>query len=669
MRRGERDDPERRRPDEDEAAPIVVSERTANGAGNNEAAPEWGAAGTELVRLAPSDYADGLSAPSGDDRPSAREVSNAVAEQEGDLPNDEGFSDYLWAWGQFIDHDLVLTEEGESGELFAIEVPAGDPDFDPLATGAVTIPLTRSEPAEGTGDDEPLEHANAITSFLDASMVYGSDDATAAALRDDDGKLLIDGAGLLPASETTGVLAGDVRAAENVALTSLHTLFVREHNHWVDELAETDPTLDADGLYAAARARVEAEIQAITFNEFLPILLGTDAVAEYEGYDSAVDPTISTEFATVAYRFGHSLLSSTLLRIDEQGDTIEAGNLSLADAFFAPDEIAANGGIEPLLRGLGEGVAQELDTMVVEDVRSFLFGEPGAGGLDLAALNIQRGRDHGIPDYNALREALGLDRAATFADITSDTALQQALEETYGDVDSIDAWVGGLAEDVYGDGMLGELFHTVVLDQFVRVRDGDSQWSEAVLPADELAALWETTLSDVIERNSDVGVLQDDAFVAYARTGGTDGDDDLAGGDGRDLLLGEDGSDQLAGGGGEDQLDGGDGDDTLLGEAGDDVLYGSDGDDLLTGGLGDDQLWGGEGNDIFVFEPDFGDDEIGDFEQGDLFDLTAFGDFSTLEDLSFTAGDDALVVTVGDDGSITLAGFDGPDLGPDVFLA
>jgi len=140
----------------------------------------------------------------------------------------------------------------------------------------------------------------------------------------------------------------------------------------------------------------------------------------------------------------------------------ESGNLALRDAFFNPDELYASG-IDPILRGLGQGQSQELDTFVIEDVRSFLFGPPGAGGFDLAALNIQRGRDLGIGSYNELRAGLGLGVVESFSEITADADLAAKLETAYGDVDLVDAWVGGHAEDPVNGGLLGETFSTVMM--------------------------------------------------------------------------------------------------------------------------------------------------------------------------------------------------------------
>jgi peroxidase len=154
-----------------------------------------------------------------------------------------------------------------------------------------------------------------------------------------------------PSQTREWFLAGDVRANEQVALTSIHTLFVREHNHWAKQFRESNPAAPEDEVYGFARMIVGAEIQRITYREFLPVLLGPHAVPPYRGYKKNVDPTISNGFATAAYRFGHSLLPVTILRLNEKNQTADEGNLDLASAFFNPSLIADNG-IETLLRGL-----------------------------------------------------------------------------------------------------------------------------------------------------------------------------------------------------------------------------------------------------------------------------------------------------------------------------
>jgi hypothetical protein len=159
-----------------------------------------------------------------------------------------------------------------------------------------------------------------------------------------------------------------------------------------------------------------------------------------------------------------------------------------------------------------------VDTKLVDGVRNFLFGLPGQGGFDLASLNIQRSRDHGLAGYNATRETFGLMRAQRFADITPDPELQAALEDVYAEVDDVELWVGGLAEPHLAGALVGETFHAILLDQFLRLRDGDRFWyaNDEFFSSDPalLDAVESTTLADVIRRNTRAGdELPDDVFV------------------------------------------------------------------------------------------------------------------------------------------------------------
>jgi peroxidase len=623
---------------------VIGNVRPIDGTGTNPDHPEFGATGSTLLRLAEAHYTDELGAMV-TDRPDPRTVSNVVVDQQGSEPNSAGASDYLWVWGQFIDHDLDLTRQGNT-EPANIPVPAGDPAFDPGGTGTLELPFFRATTVAGTGVTGPREFANTITTFIDASMVYGSDATRAASLRVDGGKIILDGEGNLATDANGRILAGDVRAGENQALLSLHTLFAREHNRLVDEFAERDPSLTADELYQAARTRVEGEIQTITYNEFLPLLVGENAVAEYRGFNPTVDPGISIEFSTAIFRLGHSQVSPEIQRLLENGQTIEAGDLALRDAFGAsPAAVAANGGIDPILRGLADGVSQQLDNQIVDDLRSFQLDVPVNGITDLASLNIQRGRDLGLPTYNELRETLGLSRAETFADISSDPELAARLESAYGDVDKVDLWVGALSEDHIEGGMTGELIATVLIDQFERLRDGDPFWSQnSDLPQHEIDALWSTTLSDVIERNTDIGTIQDHAFLAYDRIGGDEANNVLAGGDSRDLVIGFGGRDRLEGGNGDDQLVGGTSRDRLIGGAGNDILE------------------GGEDRDLFIFTAGNGDDVITDFSSRDVVYLDREMVGKRFRDFDFSDSETGVVLTLADGSTITFDGLSQEDL-------
>lgn len=492
-----------------------------DGSGNNAANPEWGQAHVELLRLSAPDYADGLAAPSGQDRPNPRLISNQISNQTQSTTNARGLTDYAWMWGQFLDHDLTLSEAADPAEAFPIPIPQGDPLFDPFHTGRMQIPLRRSIYSTDAPADAPRQQINEVTAFLDGSAIYGSDSELALRLRTLHGGLLKTSEGNLlplddgprPPSAPPGpmFLAGDVRASENPGLAAMHTLFVREHNRLATELAAENPELNDEQLYQAARRLVIATQQAITWNEFLPALLGPGALRSYAGYDASVNPGVANEFSAAAFRLGHSLLTTELKRLDADGNVIAAGHLPLQQAFFNVTEVIQHG-IDPVLRGAATQLAQELDTQIVSDVRNFLFGPPGAGGMDLVSLNIQRGRDHGLSDYNQIRQQLGLTAIREFSDITSDADLAAALEQTYGSVDSIDLWVGGLAEDHLPGSSLGETFTRILVDQFERMRDGDSNWYQNVFSGDQLQQLEATTLKDIIERNSGVQNLPANVF-------------------------------------------------------------------------------------------------------------------------------------------------------------
>jgi hypothetical protein len=504
-----------------------------DGFGNNRDNPAWGSAGDVLLRRAAAAYGDGVSSPGGVGRPSPRVLSNQLCFQDAPRANAMRATDLFWQWGQFVDHDIDLTQLAGPTETFDIPVPPGDAHFDPEGSGTVVIRLDRStyDPATGTDAENPRQQLNAITAFIDASNVYGSDPVRAAALRDPagGGRLRVSEGGLLPFN-TPGLpnaggpspslfLAGDVRSNEQVGLTALHTLFMREHNRLAAAIAASEPELDDEEIYQRARALVGAQMQVITYEEFLPVLLGPGALSPYRGYDPTVHPGIANEFSTAAYRVGHTMLSGLLRRLDARGQTIAEGNLPLREAFFAPERLIEEGGIEPLLRGLASHAAQAIDNLVVDDVRNFLFGPPGQGGFDLAALNIQRGRDHGLAGYNAVREAYGLPRVTRFAEITSQPALRQALERLYHEVDAVDLWIGALAEDPVAGALVGPLLRAVIAEQFERLRDGDRFWYQTAFSGGQLAEIEATTLAAVIRRNTAITEEIQDRVLVTAPPG------------------------------------------------------------------------------------------------------------------------------------------------------
>ncbi|MEU9718498.1 peroxidase family protein [Streptomyces sp. NPDC047976] len=512
------------------APPNPPVNRSVSGYGNNLKRPSRGATGSVFLRRAPVGYGDGVSAPAGADRPSARVVSNIVCRQERDTLNAQRLTDLTWMWGQFLNHDVNLIAAADPLESFGIPVPADDTAFPPGSQ----IPMTRSayDPSTGTGRRNPRQQLDSSNSYFDGSQVYGPDEGRAAALRAlqnlgpvavytsalktgtgvDGPAMPLNTAGLF--NQIVGpsagfFLAGDERANTGYGLMSIHTLFVREHNRLAALIAAERPTATAEQVYQHARRWVGALIGSITFQEFVPAILGPNAITPYAGYDPDVDPTMSAEFATFGFRFGHSMLSPDLLIVDNDGKVLETVphgkallNIGIVNRY----------GIGPVFKGFASQIMQEVDVSVIEAMRSIRL--TGAPPLDLVAVDIQRARDHGIPDYNRCREAYGLPARRTFAELTPDPAVQAKLAAAYGDIRLVDPLIGGLAEPHVPGTAFGPLFTAVITDQLTRTRAGDRFWfeSDPAFTSAEVAAIKGTKMSDVIKRNTQISNIQDDVF-------------------------------------------------------------------------------------------------------------------------------------------------------------
>ena len=277
------------------------------------------AAHTPLRRYLKNHYADGRQQLAGQHRPSPRAISNAIFAQPNPTIKHRGPSDFVWQWGQFLDHDLDLTDGQNPPENWPISIPKGDLHFDPRGMGTIEMSFNRS--IYSNDHKGARQQTNEISGWIDASNVYGSDATRAQALRtlDGTGRLKTSKGRLLPynidqlpnarGDSRELFLAGDVRANEQVGLLAMHTLFVREHNRWAKILRRENPRLSGEAIYQRARALVAAEMQIITYKEFLPALLGKNPLPRYRGFKKHVDARIMNEFSGAAYRLGHSMLS------------------------------------------------------------------------------------------------------------------------------------------------------------------------------------------------------------------------------------------------------------------------------------------------------------------------------------------------------------------------
>jgi len=228
-------------------------------------------------------------------------------------------------------------------------------------------------------------------------------------------------------------IAGDGRVNENIGLTAVHSIFHSEHNRLVEHTKEvvlasgdlafltqwlapgTAPASfpatpaevaalqwNGERLFQAAKFGTEMQYQHLVFEEFArTIQPNIDEFLAPNGYDTTIDASIVAEFAHTVYRFGHSMLTETIDRLDPNFNNSEIG---LIAAFLNPLAFAASGptpeeAVGAIARGVTRQVGNEIDEFVTEALRNNLVGLP----LDLATINIARGRDTGVPTLNEAR--------------------------------------------------------------------------------------------------------------------------------------------------------------------------------------------------------------------------------------------------------------------------
>uniref|UniRef100_A0A2K5PJ80 Thyroid peroxidase n=2 Tax=Cebus imitator TaxID=2715852 RepID=A0A2K5PJ80_CEBIM len=559
--------------------------RLITGACNNRDHPRWGASNTALARWLPPVYEDGFSQPRGWNAgflhngfplPPVREVTRQVIQVSNEVvTDDDHYSDLLIAWGQYIDHDIAFTPQSTSKAAFAggadcqVTCENQNPCF-PIqlreearpAAGSACLPFYRSAAACGTGEAgtpflgnlseaPPRQQVNGLTSFLDASTVYGGSPGLERRLRNwtsaegllrvhvrhrDSGRAYLPFApprapaacapepGAPGAARGPCFLAGDGRASEVPALTALHTLWLREHNRLAAALKALNAHWSAEAVYQEARKVVGALHQIITLRDYVPRILGPEAFREhvgpYEGYDSTANPTVSNVFSTAAFRFGHATIHPRVRRLDAYfQEHPDLPTLWLHEAFFSPWTLLRGGGLDPLVRGLLAKPAklQLQDQLMNEELTERLFMLSNSSTLDLASINLQRGRDHGLPGYNAWREFCGLPRLETPADLhmaIASRSVAAKILDLYKHPDNIDVWLGGLAENFLPGARTGPLFACLIGKQMKALRDGDWFWWENshVFTDAQRHELEKHSLSRVICDNTGLTRVPVDAF-------------------------------------------------------------------------------------------------------------------------------------------------------------
>ncbi len=660
-------------------------------------------------------------------------VGPNAGDQDRRSPNNFGGNELFTAFGQYYDHGMDFVLKGgvnANGTAAGTIANIGNAGFPGLS-------ITRGSVAPGTGiNGIAREHINQTSPFIDQNQTYGSSEAILEFLleRDASGRTtakLLEGpggslpmlkdlianwnkgaaAGLVPAFDYAWVtnfrgtgqpllidfnpalvlgpdgrpnfnasldlhyVGGDGRLNENFGLTAVHTIWAQNHNYWVEYIRDYfakkggfPAGLTEGDIFNMAKIVNEAEYQRAVFDEFVELMVGSD-VHSFRDYNPNINATITHEFAAAAYRLGHSMLNNYLTVQMPDGTMKE---LPLFAAFLRPDNFAANGGAKGLVGGMVTSLHEEIDAQMVTTLRNNLVGRP----LDLAAFNIARGRDLGLPTLNEMREMAGLSVYKTWEDFAANLRFPSDVEKykkVYATVNDVELWVGGLGEKPSSanglgqDTVLGETFTYIFSVQQIALQDGDRfYYKHRLFETDMRQELQSQDFSNIIERTLGLDYLHAEVFTTAVRkdlsgvsqrTLVLEGTGEIeiiiardigetiygAGAKGQGHIIDRDGfvqqlikADAAAVAPAEEpapankrQVDG----DTIFAKAGDDVVIGGNTDDALHGGSGDDILVGNDGDDRF--------------DGGDGND-TAFGGLGA-DDMSGNAGDDVMYGGIGDD--------------------
>ncbi|XP_069998582.1 salivary peroxidase/catechol oxidase-like [Penaeus vannamei] len=530
--------------------------RAIDGTCNNLAFTTWGATFTPLRRVTPAFYSDGVKefrrAVGGEELPSARLVSSKVSlKRNVESPS---ISVLHMTFGQFLDHDLDFSPlhknadgmdipccsdalNGDASllhpECAPIAIPADDPFYGPFKQ-------TCMEFVRSVGDSGcvwgPREQLNEKTSYLDGSAIYGIEESMVDSLREfKDGllkfQLTKEGEELIPPNtDMTNACnkqekadmgqfcftSGDRRVNEQPLLVLLHVMWARHHNQLAAALKELNPRWDDEKLFQGARRILGAQLQHVTFNEYVAAIFGKKFSKKFKFlplkgkartkiYDQTVSAAISDLFSAAAFRFGHSQISGSMERMDKAGDV---SCTEMSSVFMNPFVVYSKGAVTQLMRGEVAQNAAEVDPFFTPQVAGKLFRGDAPFGMDLVAINIQRGRDHGLAPYTRVRMACGLPLVRKFKHLRRgmDKGVVKSLKKVYKHVDDIGLFVGGLAETPIKGGLVGPTFACILADQFLRLKVGDRYWYETddldtrfqTVRASQLKQIRQTTLAGIM---------------------------------------------------------------------------------------------------------------------------------------------------------------------------
>lgn len=494
---------------------FAFSQQRYDGHYNNLIEPRLGSAGQPLKQNITPDYRDFTYKLPGQDRPSPRSVSEALFRKNESsmfIRNERNLTAMFAFFGQLVMFELVDTDDTTCPvELLKIPVPECDIEFDKDCKGDKHLPYERVVYDKRTGQSPniPRKQVNKATSYIDSSFVYGNSLVRALSLQADKSPKLSmgDAWSKYPQKNSDGLpfvanpdpiehkihdqlefwKLGDKHIQENPALLSLGVLLFRWHNYIVGRL-KSEEHHGFDETFSRAREWVIAYVQNIIVYEWLPLLLN-ESLPAYSGYKSDIYPDVTAVFDAAAIRYIFTLIPAGIQQSFFRNSRCESTlggkykGVRLCNTYWRAQDILMQReqSVEEILLGLVTQIAEAEDTGIVEDLQSKFYGPLHFSRHDLIAQTIMRGRDYGLPDYNSVREQLGLKRLQEWGEINPELnktypKLLLELQRLYKSIDNIDVFVGGMFETTSAGP--GETFRTIIIDQFTRIRDGDRFWFE-----------------------------------------------------------------------------------------------------------------------------------------------------------------------------------------------
>lgn len=521
---------------------LAQNYRSFDGSGNNLDNPEYGASLQAVKVLTSLQYSDGINSPGGINRPNARIISNEMFAAVDNTPDVHNLSNLVWAFGKFLEHEITHFKHSSTDQI-KIKIPQCDPFFDPNCSGREEIIIDRFETRAGSGTniDNPRNVTNYSTAWIDASILYGTNEETALRLRTmEGGKLKVSEGNFLPFNTISGQLngvtdaqapamelidpsqyryfvSGDPRINQNLIVATMVTLFLREHNRLADQIALEYPGLSDEQIFQKARSLVSGIIQNITYNEWLPSV--GIYLEEYQGYNPNIDPDVSNEFCAAGFKIWNTLQNERISLMDDRCETDRFGTISFNDLMHDPLSLLQID-IDPLVKGLASERQLNMDYEVVDGIRNFELRTKNIEiKTDWIAMDIMRARERGLPDYNTMRMELGLAPIESFSEITSNVTIQNKLKELYSNIYNIDPWVGIIAEDHFPKSMLGETLNILIRDQFSRIRNADRFYFEndETLTETEKNIIRNTKMVDILTNNTNIAFIQENVFKSEPR--------------------------------------------------------------------------------------------------------------------------------------------------------